>query len=46
MLITCQKGKPVVVISLDDFKAYEETTYLMASPKNAVRLNQAVLEIE
>jgi antitoxin YefM len=46
VLITCQKGKPVVVISLDDFKAYEETTYLMASPKNAVRLNQAVLEIE
>jgi len=29
--------KPAVVVSLEDFKAYEETTYLMASPENATR---------
>lgn len=46
MLITRQKGKPAVVISLEDFQAYEETAYLMASPKNAERLNQAIAEIE
>ncbi|MDA3808062.1 MAG: type II toxin-antitoxin system prevent-host-death family antitoxin [Thiomicrorhabdus sp.] len=46
ILITRQKGKPAVVISLEDFHAYEETAYLMASPKNAERLNQAILEIE
>ncbi len=46
ILITRQNGKPAVVISLDDFQAYEETAYLMASPKNAERLNQAIAEVE
>lgn len=46
MLITRQNGKPAVVMSLEDFHAYEETAYLMASPKNAERLNQAMAEVE
>jgi antitoxin YefM len=46
IIITRQKGKPAVVISLEDFQSYEETAYLMASPKNAQRLNQAIKEIE
>jgi antitoxin YefM len=46
LLVTRQKSKPVVVISLEDFKAYEETAYLMASPNNAKRLNDAINEIE
>ena len=46
VLITRQNGKPAVVMSLEDFHAYEETAYLMASPKNAERLNQAIEEIE
>ncbi len=46
ILITRQNGKPAVVISLEDFQAYEETAYLMASPKNAERLNQAIAEVE
>lgn len=46
VLITRQNGKPAVVISLEDFHAYEETAYLMASPKNAERLNEAIAEIE
>ena len=46
ILITRQNGKPAVVISLEDFKAYEETAYLMASPQNAQRLNEAIAEIE
>jgi antitoxin YefM len=45
ILITRQNGKPAVVISLEDFQAYEETAYLMASPKNAERLNQAIMEV-
>lgn len=44
--ITRQNGKPAVVMSLEDFNSYEETAYLMASPKNAERLNQAINEIE
>ena len=46
ILITRQNGKPAVVISLEDFQAYEETAYLMASPKNAERLNVAIAQIE
>lgn len=46
ILITRQKGRPAVVMSLEDFKSYEETAYLMASPKNASRLNEAIQEAE
>ncbi|RAX14346.1 type II toxin-antitoxin system Phd/YefM family antitoxin [Photorhabdus bodei] len=46
ILITRQNGKPAVVLSLEDFQAYEETAYLMASPKNAARLSQAIAEVE
>ena len=46
VLITRQNGKPAIVMSLEDFKAYEETACLMASPKNAERLNQAIAEVE
>ncbi|MCK5353622.1 MAG: type II toxin-antitoxin system Phd/YefM family antitoxin [Methyloprofundus sp.] len=46
VLITRQNNKPAVLISLEDFHAYEETAYLMASPKNAQRLNQAIAQAE
>ncbi|PCI38079.1 MAG: type II toxin-antitoxin system prevent-host-death family antitoxin [Thiotrichales bacterium] len=46
ILITRQNGKPAVVISLEDFQSYQETTYLMASPKNATRLNAAITQAE
>ena len=46
ILITRQNGRPAVVMSLEDFQAYEETAYLMASPKNAERLNQSIEEIK
>ena len=41
VLITRQKGPSVVLISLEDFNAYEETAYLLRSPENARRLIQA-----
>lgn len=46
ILITRQSGKPAILISLEDFKAYEETAYLMASPANAKRLSESIAEIE
>ncbi len=46
MLITRRNGEPAVVMSLKDFQSYDETAYLMASPKNAKRLNDAISEIE
>ena len=32
--------------SYNDFKSYEETAYLMSSPKNAERLNKSIAEVE
>jgi len=46
ILITGQKGRPAVLMSYDDYKAYEETAYLMKSPKNAERLNAAIADLE
>ena len=46
VMITRQNGKPAVVISLEDFQSYEETSYLMSSPKNAERLNQAIKQVK
>lgn len=45
IVITREKGKPVVLMSLDNFNSYEETAYLMSSANNAQRLNQAIEEL-
>jgi len=42
VVITRQKQSSVVIISLEDYNSINETLYLMKSPKNAERLNQAV----
>ena len=46
ILITRQNGKPAVIMSLEDYKSYEETAHLMASSRNVERLNQAIAEVE
>ena len=40
VIITRKNGKSAVLVSLEDFHSYKETAYLMASPKNAERLNE------
>jgi antitoxin YefM len=42
IIITRNGQQAVVMMSLADFKAFEETTYLLRSPKNARRLLDAV----
>jgi antitoxin YefM len=47
VLITRDRGKPsAVLMSLEDYASFEETRYLLASPKNAARLAEAVAELE
>lgn len=46
IMITRQNGEPAVMMSMADFKSYEETAYLMASPENARRLNESIAELE
>ncbi|ONG37403.1 prevent-host-death protein [Alkanindiges hydrocarboniclasticus] len=45
VLITRQNGTPAVLISLDDFTAFQETAYLFKSPKNAERLRESINQI-
>jgi antitoxin YefM len=45
LLVTRQKGKPAVLISLEDFQAYEETAYLMANPANARALIESIDQV-
>jgi len=45
LLVTRQNGKPVVVMTLDDFKAYEATFYLLSSKTNAQRLNDSINQL-
>ncbi|MBI5445800.1 MAG: type II toxin-antitoxin system prevent-host-death family antitoxin [Deltaproteobacteria bacterium] len=44
IIITRQKGQAVVMMSLEDFNAYEETAYLLRNPANAARLLKALDE--
>lgn len=46
IIITRNGQQAVVMMSLDDFKALEETAYLLRSPKNALRLLEAMTELE
>ncbi len=42
-----RKGQgTVVMMSMDDYQALEETAYLLRSPKNTRRLIEAVAELE
>lgn len=45
IIITRQNERPVVMISLEDYSAIEETLYLMKSPKNALRLLKSLRQI-
>lgn len=46
VMITRKNGTAAVVLSLDDFHAYEETVYLLSSPANAARLKDSVAQAE
>ena len=46
VIITRQKEASVVMLSLEDFKALEETSYLLRVPANARRLLESIAELE
>ena len=45
VIITRKKERSVVMISLEDYQALEETAYLLRSPKNARRLLESIAEL-
>ena len=46
VVITRKTAQPVVMMSLEDFEALEETAYLLRSPQNARRLLESAAELE
>lgn len=46
VLINREDKQAVVLISLDDYKAFEETAYLLKSPVNTKRLRDSIAQIE
>ena len=46
VIITRNREQAVVMISLEDYKAMEETAYLLRSPANASRLLESIAELE
>jgi len=46
VIVTRQNKEPVVILSMKDYKALEETVYLMQSAANAQRLNRSIAQLE
>ncbi|MFO7812336.1 MAG: YoeB-YefM toxin-antitoxin system antitoxin YefM [Pelovirga sp.] len=46
VIITRRNESSVVMMSLEDFQALEETAYLLRSPKNARRLLESIAQLE
>ena len=46
MIITRKSSNSVVMMSLEDFEALEETAYLLRSPKNTRRLIGSIAQLE
>jgi antitoxin YefM len=46
ILISREDKQAVVLIILDDYKAFEETAYLLKNPANTRRLRDSIAQIE
>lgn len=47
IIITRDKGRATAVLmSMEDYASFEETQFLLRSPKNAERLIEAIAELE
>lgn len=46
IIITRNSEQAVVMISLDDYNALEETAYLLRNPVNSRRLLESIAELE
>lgn len=45
VVVTRSGREPAVIISLREYESLKETAYLMASPANARRLNEAIEQL-
>jgi antitoxin YefM len=45
VVVTSQRGKPVVIMSLEDYQSLEETAYLLRNQNGSQRLLESVQEL-
>ncbi len=46
IIITRNRDQAVVMMSLEDYEALEETAYLLKNPKNAKRIMSAIAQLD
>jgi antitoxin YefM len=46
VVVTRKTSDSVVIMSLEDYEALEETAYLLRSPKNTRRLIESIVQLE
>lgn len=46
VIVTRKRSNSVVIMSLEDYEALEETAYLLRSPKNTRRLIESIAQLE
>ena len=46
IIVTRKTTESVVIMSLEDYEALEETAYLLRSPKNTRRLIESIAQLE
>ncbi|MGU3494654.1 type II toxin-antitoxin system Phd/YefM family antitoxin [Xanthobacteraceae bacterium A53D] len=46
VVVTRQKAEAVVMVSLSDWNAMEETLHLLSSPANAARLRDSIRQLD
>ena len=46
IIVTRKTSNSVVIMSLEDYEALEETAYLLRSPKNTKRLLESIAQLE
>ena len=46
VIVTRKSSNAVVIMSLEDYEALEETAYLLRSPKNTRRLIESITQLE
>lgn len=46
VIVTRQKAESVVMVSLADWNAMEETLHLLSSPANAAHLRESIAELD
>lgn len=45
-VITTESGQQMVLLSLEEYNAWQETSYLLSNPANAAHLRQSIAEAQ